>query len=184
MELTLPSGAHYQLENLKTVLTALDILNARLPKITRESVQTGLAEFPSLTSFKGRWQILSDEGPLILSDAAHNAEGLKMLFNQVKELNYGNLYCIMGSVRGKNIDDFIKVLPGHARFIFVKPNVPRGLEADVLVKRALQRNLKAEASESVALALKEARSLARPEDLILIAGSIFILDEAEKAASI
>ncbi len=61
---------NYQKKNIQTASIALSKLN-----INRQVIQLGLRKVISNTGIQGRWQILSKK-PLIISDIAHNQEGL------------------------------------------------------------------------------------------------------------
>ena len=66
----------YQRHNLATVATALDILHESTPlSISRRAFVEGVREVTQLTSFRGRWQVLSDK-PLVVCDTAHNEHGI------------------------------------------------------------------------------------------------------------
>jgi dihydrofolate synthase/folylpolyglutamate synthase len=67
--------------------------------------------------------------------------------------------------------------PPDARYYFAKANIPRGLEADLLHQQAAAYSLHGQAYRSVRIALAAARRVARPDDLILVIGSIFVVGE-------
>lgn len=176
-ELEVDVKASYQNLNLQTVLQALLVLkenhlfNWGLP-----SLQAGLQQLRKLSRFLGRWQIL-DRDPLIIADSAHNEGGLKPTLEQLLELPYHNLHLVFGTVRDKELDKVLPLLPKVATYYFAKADVPRGLEADRLKEAASKEGLKGEAYTSVPGALEAAKRAATKEDVIFVGGSIFVVAE-------
>lgn len=83
----------------------------------------------------------------------------------------------MGFVNDKNPDKVLEIFPKDAKYYFAKANIPRGLEAPFLQHAAGNFGLKGKAYSSVRKALAAAKMSARPEDLIYVGGSIFIVAE-------
>ena len=72
----------YQRKNLVTVATVLDRLHESTPlSISRRAFVEGVREVSQLTSFRGRWQVLSDK-PLVVCDTAHNEHGIAEVANR------------------------------------------------------------------------------------------------------
>jgi len=59
----------------------------------------------------------------------------------------------------------------------VKPDLPRGLDANVLATKALEYGLQGAVYESVSAGLLAAQSVASKEDLIFVGGSTFTVAE-------
>ena len=64
-----------------------------------------------------------------------------------------------------------------AKYYFCKADIPRGLNAHELEKQAAKYGLKGESFSSVRNALKTAKENATKKDMILVAGSVFIVAE-------
>ena len=69
------------------------------------------------------------------------------------------------------------LLPKNARYYFAKANIPRGLEASILRDQAHQYQLEGKTYSSVKNALRAAKRVAQPDDLIYIGGSTFTVAE-------
>ena len=117
---TLPGGALYQQENLLTVLMAIGLVRSAFPGIRDENIQRGISGFKEITAFEGRWQILQRASPVVLADAAHNADALKRIFSQLKSWPYRYLHCVMGTVTGKDLNAFFDSLDPDARYYFAR----------------------------------------------------------------
>ncbi|MFC2099128.1 bifunctional folylpolyglutamate synthase/dihydrofolate synthase [Bacteroidota bacterium] len=66
----------YQQKNIPAVLKVLDLLGKNEITVTEQHLRKGLSNVVALTGLRGRWEILS-QNPLVISDTAHNPEGMK-----------------------------------------------------------------------------------------------------------
>jgi len=80
-------------------------------------------------------------------------------------------------VKDKEIDKVLSLLPHSAKYYFTQAHIPRALPADTLQAKAGEVNLKGKTFPDVNEAIKEAKSNAHKEDLILICGSVFLVGE-------
>ncbi|MFM9027284.1 MAG: bifunctional folylpolyglutamate synthase/dihydrofolate synthase [Bacteroidota bacterium] len=180
VEYRLSLPGHYQKKNLAGVLASIDLLRSRGWSISDDSVRSGLEKVFSLTGLKGRWQLLS-ESPNVIADVGHNEHGVRQLVLQLSETNYDQLHVVIGMVRDKDIASVLALLPRTANYHFCQPDLPRALPVDELYEKATASGLSGTVNKSVIQALEEARSLANPDDLILITGSTFVVAEALSA---
>jgi dihydrofolate synthase/folylpolyglutamate synthase len=167
---------NYQLKNITGVLCAIEILKSKFDLLNDEHTIAALAKVKSTTGLKGRWELLS-ENPQCIADTGHNEDGIQQILTQLKLCTYQNLHWVIGMVNDKDINAVLSLLPKNATYYFCKPNIPRGLSAATLQHSAHEFNLKGDCYESVTLALSAAKKNATPNDLILIAGSTFIVAE-------
>src|SRR5690606_21212389 len=94
----------YQDKNVKTVLTALKIIQQKqFFKISEKHIKNGLTNTVKNTGLQGRWQILQ-ENPKVICDTAHNAEGLQYVMKQLQEEKYARLHMVIGFVADKNLE--------------------------------------------------------------------------------
>jgi dihydrofolate synthase/folylpolyglutamate synthase len=164
----------YQISNAKTavaVIKGLDKFN-----VSELNIIEGLINVVKNTNLKGRWQILQ-ENPKVICDTAHNAEGLKIVINQLKKENYKKLHIVLGVVSDKKLEDVLPLFPEEAIYYFCKPNIPRGMSEDVLLEKSINFNLKGKKYSSVKKALKSALLNANQEDTIYVGGSTFVVAE-------
>ena len=167
----------YQEKNINTVLNAVSILNReKLFVIPDAGVQSGFDRLDQNAPLIGRWHWLNRK-PDILADAAHNLAGLEILFNEINKLNQGKLHCVFGTVKDKDIEPVLARLPESAIYYFVAADLPRALPADSLYEKATQFNLKGKAYGTVTRGLSAAKKAMKPNDFVLITGSIFVVAE-------
>jgi dihydrofolate synthase/folylpolyglutamate synthase len=174
-QLELNAYGDYQRKNLQAVLQASEWLQSK-QLISEQQLRTGLRELRKRTRFLGRWQVLG-RNPLTLCDSAHNEAGIKLAMEELERLDYQQMHIVYGMVNDKDPDKILKLLPASARYYFAKPDIPRGLEAEALQQAAKKAGLNGTKFISVADALQAAQSEAKPEDLIYVGGSIFVIAE-------
>ena len=90
---------------------------------------------------------------------------------------YEHLHLVLGFVKEKNLDQILPLFPKEAHYYFCKPNIPRGLDAEILQDKAASFGLKGEVYASVTKALEGAKQKALKTDLIFIGGSTFTVAE-------
>jgi dihydrofolate synthase/folylpolyglutamate synthase len=166
----------YQIHNVRTVLQTIAILNAGAFSIPFESIQKGLLKVTENTGLRGRWEVLGT-APKIISDTAHNREGLSLVFKQLQTENFQRLHLVLGMVNDKDVASLLELFPKEAQYYFCKPNVPRGFEAFKLAQVFKSNGFKGLVYPSVKAALNAAKQNACQEDLIYIGGSTFVVAE-------
>ncbi len=166
----------YQQKNIKTAVQTINILKKKGFKISDKDIVKGLQNIVKNTGLLGRWQILQDK-PKIICDTAHNKEGLTYVLKQLEEEHYENLHIVLGVVNDKNLETILPMFPKKAQYYFCKPNIPRGLEANILQKEATKFNLNGMIYGTVDEALNTAKAIAKTNDLIFVGGSTFVVAE-------
>ena len=167
----------YQLHNKKTVLQTIAVLNTqKVFKITPDDTKSGLLNVVKNTGLQGRWQQLS-EFPRAICDTAHNRNGLEIVLNQIKKEDFDSLHIVLGVVNDKDLEDILPLFPKEANYYFCKPNIPRGLDPQILKQKAAHFDLKGEVYISVSEAYQRAIENATKSDFIFIGGSTFVVAE-------
>ncbi len=170
-------GGIYQSKNLATVLQSFDVLNKHANLNTsKKHIISGFKNVVKNTGLKGRWQIIG-KNPTIICDSGHNTEAIKMLLKHLKKISYNRLHFIIGMMNDKNIEDFLTLLPGDAKYYFTNASIPRAIDANTLKDKAHRYNLHGEAYETVKKAFFYAKQNAKKDDLIFVGGSTFVVGE-------
>ena len=173
---TLDLNGIYQTKNVRTVLTAFAILQQQGFGLKENDIKVALSSVKKLTGLHGRWDVIQQK-PMIVLDVAHNEDGIKQLIKQIETCSYKSLHIIFGMVNDKD-DKVLALLPKEATYYFTKAQIPRALDEEELLKKALEYNLKGQAFNEVNVALKAAKDHALQEDLIIVCGSVFVVGEA------
>lgn len=164
----------YQQKNLQTALAALLLLQKQMPQISIASIEKGLANISSSTYFIGRWMVMNKQ-PLIIFDSAHNEAGIRNLIEQLKAISFQHLHFVYGTVADKDLTKVFEQLPRNAIYYFCKPSVIRGKNELELKQEAAAFELKGEAFRHATIALAQAKLNAQPNDIIIVAGSVFLI---------
>lgn len=164
----------YQEKNLRTVCCALEVagMNPDFDSICAAA---------SICDFHGRWENISDS-PYTICDIGHNEHGLKYNFKQLESLldsgMYSDLVMVYGSVRDKDVDAVLRILPSRAYIYFTAAANHRAMPADELSARAARVDSEVipAVDDAVRAALARCASMARP--LLYIGGSTYVVSEA------
>lgn len=178
-QLRLDLLGEYQRNNLITVATVLDKLHEATPlSISRRAFVEGVREVSRLTSFRGRWQVLSEK-PLVVCDTAHNEHGIKEVAKQLKAREgSGRLLCVMGFCEDKDFSNMLALMPSDAHYIFTQASIRRAASLDKISEIATSLALDFELVPTVAEAVEVARKQLTDEDMLFIGGSTFVVAEA------
>jgi dihydrofolate synthase/folylpolyglutamate synthase len=165
----------YQVHNKKTVLQTIELLQSQF-KIEESHIKLGLKNVVQNTGLLGRWQILNHK-PFTVCDTAHNSHGLKIVLNQIQKHQFETLHIVLGVVNDKDLDSVLPLFPKNAYYYFCKPNVPRGLNPEILKEKATDFGLVGKVFDSVSEAYEAASDLSMDCDFIYIGGSTFVVAE-------
>lgn len=167
----------YQVHNKKTALQSIRVLQ-QLEHfvISEENIKNGFINVINNTGLQGRWQQLK-EFPKVITDTAHNKNGLEIVINQIQNENFEKLHFVLGVVNDKDLDEILPLFPKNATYYFCKPNIPRGLDAFILQQKAIGFNLNGKVYDSVSNAYQSAIESANKSDFIYVGGSNFVVAE-------
>lgn len=174
--LELDLAGHYQAKNLITVIHATEVLQSLGWKFSDNDIIEAMSNVTTLTKMIGRWQTIN-KNPLTITDAAHNEDGIRQVVQQLTTMQYHYLHIILGMAKDKDQSKILSLLPKNALYYFCKPDVPRGLDANLLAEKATEFGLKGEVYDSVNEALRSATEDATNEDFIFVGGSSFVVAE-------
>ena len=166
----------YQLKNIKTVLSTVDELRRQGFIITDEHVKTALYQVKTLTGLHGRWEVLN-QSPLTICDTGHNPDGIQEVLKNIAATPHQQLHFVIGMVSDKDSSKVLALLPKSAVYYFCRPDIPRGLDAGSLRKKALDFDLRGDSYPSVKEALAAAQINAGSADLVFVGGSTFVVAE-------
>ncbi|MEI7500379.1 MAG: folylpolyglutamate synthase/dihydrofolate synthase family protein [Bacteroidota bacterium] len=166
----------YQLKNTLTVIAACHKVNEPGFEIDKTVIRKGIKNVVKNTHLSGRWQILN-RNPLTICDNGHNEGGLREVITQISSTPHNRLHFVFGAVNDKQLSPILDLLPKNATYYFCKPDIPRGLDANELMKQAHNAGLKGESYLSVTSAMQAARRSASENDLVFIGGSTFVVAE-------
>jgi dihydrofolate synthase / folylpolyglutamate synthase len=169
----------YQLKNIPPVLHAVDLMKEKGWKISDENISDGLNNTKQLTGLHGRWEKIGEK-PLVILEAAHNVNGVKVMMDHLKQLDYNKLHFIMGTVKDKHPSAMLTLFPTNAAYYFTEADIPRAMNASILQSKAAEHGLMGGIYPDVNAAIMKARTVAGEDDIIIVCGSIFLLAEVDR----
>ncbi|MDE6010106.1 MAG: bifunctional folylpolyglutamate synthase/dihydrofolate synthase [Muribaculaceae bacterium] len=178
-----PLGGEYQLENINTVLHAIDTLRMTGVRIEGEAIRDGLEEVVSRTGLMGRWMVTT-RLPLTICDTGHNEAGLRHTMHQLQEVWHrkrtedtdSRLRMVIGFVNDKDVAHIAPLLIKNADYYVTQASVPRAMPASELMAILQPLGLSCRlCPDGVAEAYKSALTDSAPDDVIYVGGSTFIV---------
>ena len=169
----------YQIQNVGTVLTAVEVLQRLEWKLEEETVRTALPVAKAITGLMGRWDVIH-QNPTIILEVAHNKNGIEKMLAHLNQISFHYLHIVMGVVKDKDVEQIFALLPKSATYYFTQAHIPRALPAAELKEKAALMALSGNAFDDVNAALQKALEDAAKEDVIIVCGSIFLVAEVDK----
>ena len=169
-------GVH-QLKNTALVVKALAILKDRYGlKISKTAVRKGLRT----VQWPGRFQVIKNNGgPTIVLDVCHNKAGVRAFVDSFKLKFPGRkARIITGFVKRKQHQDMLDSLSEITDEYFLVPlNTHRTTDIDELLREINWRNIAVKKYRNLDRAYLKVLNSARPDDIINIIGSHFLVGE-------
>lgn len=168
---------HHQRLNCLTVIKLIEQLNMQGLNISKAAILKGLES----VKWIGRLELCSQK-PLTVLDGAHNIDGITKLVDSIDNyFEYDNLILIIGILADKQIDNMLKkIAPKATKIIAVAPNSDRAADNKELAGIIEKYNKNVCAVDDYKDAYKEALSYCSDRDMLLIAGSLYLIGDMRK----
>ncbi len=173
----------FQLQNAAAVLMVLECLVERHP-VTQDAVRLGL----QTVSLPGRFQVITGNHLTLVLDVAHNPQAARALAQNLAEHGHrmpvkGRTHGVLAMLNDKDVEGVAVAIDAQVDVWYTAGlEAPRGLSGEILGKR-IQRSLptaSVRVYDSVVEALRGARSEARQGDRIVVFGSFYTVDAAQR----
>lgn len=170
------TGRH-QYGNAALALAALEVLEHQGFAIPETAIRQGLQQ----ARWPGRLEQVAQDLRVIL-DGAHNPAAARVLAAALKRLpQNGRLIMVLGIMADKDFPAIIeRLLPLADLAIFTRPRYFRAATPEMLAQQAQPYGVKTLVEPKVADAVRRARSLAGPQDHIVVTGSLYTVGEAKE----
>lgn len=155
------------------ILTSFFILKTF--KIKRKEPFKGIKHIKE-TGLRGRWEILSKK-PKIICDICHNIDAFNEITNELNNMNFKNLYFIIGGVESKDWKNIIKKLPKNYFYLLCQPDIERKMNVNSLSKIFKNFNLNYKTFKSTSSAFNYSKLVVKDEDILFVGGSLFVVSE-------
>lgn len=169
-------GAH-QLDNLALAVAGLELLRSAGLLLSEAALRRGLA----LVRWPGRlewWQ----GGREVLLDGAHNEGGARVLADYLRTLDCRGIHWVVGLKGDKRPADLLQpLLPLVSALYCTVPPVDTAVPPGQLVALGVAAGLPAASYPDTEAALAAALAARQPGDVVLVAGSLFLVAAAREA---
>lgn len=169
---------HYQVENAALVIAACELLNKDKTAISEKSIRNGLLK----TRWAGRLEIVSDH-PTVILDGAHNLMAARKLAKFLGDsFRQRPITLVVGILNDKPYKAMLKsLLPVCSRVIVTRAKTDRALDPRQLFETAKKILPDVTLISDVARAFKQAVAAADFNEVVCIAGSLYVVGEAKDA---
>jgi dihydrofolate synthase/folylpolyglutamate synthase len=176
--LSVPTPAPYQVVNASLAVIAVRLLLGRLDLARTRRALSG-------TVVPGRLQKVGDQ-PLMLADGAHNPDGLRALIRSLSALTISHpVVGVLSIMRDKSYGEMLELLaPILDAVVCTRASEPRSLTAEelavalrVAATRVRHSDLQVLVEPNPHAALETGRRLAGPDGCVLVAGSLYLLED-------
>ena len=181
-----PLAGRHQLRNLALAIATAEELAQFGFKATPKQVEQGIRE----THWPGRFQVLPPSAAThqreMVLDVAHNPAGAWALRSALSENFPGReLTLVFAAMRDKAVQEMAEILfPIAEQAIVTKVANPRAATTSELLQAASRTGTRLCEEQTVATALARAREISKPQGVIVVTGSIFLVGEAMSAMGI
>ncbi|MBQ7063611.1 MAG: bifunctional folylpolyglutamate synthase/dihydrofolate synthase [Firmicutes bacterium] len=176
-EFRMPLAGNYQVQNLKTALTAARRVLAPAIGLTEQEMMRGVAE----TRWEGRMQWLTYLDRRILVEGAHNQEGAEGLGQWMREhLADRDITLVFSALRKKDVSAILSGLLTRTpvkRVIFSPLRYEGGMTMEEFITMLPAGSPDVTAARGIRDALRKAARLTDPEGVIVCAGSLYLAGE-------
>jgi len=171
-DLSLALRGRYQRSNAALALGALEIAAQDFP-VDEAAVRDGLRT----VSWPGRLEVVRDR-PLVILDGAHNGEGVRALAGEIREFRgLKKIKILFAAMEDKDWPYMLGELAAVASEVFLtRVSIQRSADP-WKIGAALGAKIPFTVIEEPARALRSLLERASPEDVILVAGSLYLLGE-------
>jgi len=166
--------ALYQQKNINTAINAIKLLPDF--NVSDTEIDSAILKVKEPTNFIGRWDVIG-VNPKIVADVTHNIEGFKFMIDQLEKEDYQKLHFVLGFVKQKDVKSIMKLLPSNASYYLCSPSIERALPLEELSCLAEAYTASHSSHTSVFNALNAAKENSKPDDLIIVSGSTFVVAE-------
>ena len=168
------NGSH-QIKNAAAILALLSKLDDTVFP-TLKSINKSLRSI----NINGRLDFRLHEEINWLFDVSHNTESISELFRFITKLQYRKCIVVLGIMSDKDALSMISLLTDITDQWFIPElEIKRAIQADEIKSLINQKSDKlCQVSNSVDLSLRNAKSISKPNDLIVVAGSFYLVSPA------
>ncbi len=168
----------FQVKNASLAVAVVEELVSQGYRVSEHAIRAGVRS----TRFPGRFELLRRE-PDVVIDGAHTPEGMKLLKSTLKRVFPGvRPLMLLGMLRDKNYETLVNIIAPLAKeVICVPPQGDRALDPEELAALVRRLGIPAGVSSSITEGFARLLEKASNKDLILAAGSLYMIGPVRQA---
>ena len=176
--ITLQMAGKFQVKNAVMAATAAGQLVRAGFHISPQAIREGL----QAASWPGRLEIIRQR-PLILLDGAHNPAAAREVAEFIQSHCAGRkLRLVYASMRDKAIGEISRILFPLAEAVYLtRPALDRAATPEAILESAVSAPRQTAIEPDPVRALERAVKASLPDDVVLVAGSLFLVGAVKKA---
>lgn len=177
-DLLVPLHGAHQADNAATAIVAVESFFDRLldETVVQEAFRT--------VTMPGRFEVVS-HSPLMILDGAHNPDGAKAASRTLHdEFDVaGRRVLVVGMLGGRDVVEMLESLDARNADLVIActPNSPRAVAATDVAAVVRAMGVMVEQIDDVATAVQRAIDVSTEDDVILVAGSLYVVGAARTA---
>jgi len=167
----------YQLMNATQALMACKALNDCGTCLSDKVILDGLAA----AKWKGRMEIVETK-PYVLLDGAHNIDGITMLSKSLKKYFADKkITMLIGILGDKEYEKMLEVImPLASKVVFTEPHSSRKWHVEAMEEFFKKYKVEIHVEKDIAKAYALAKSITDENDVVVCAGSLYLIGELYK----
>jgi dihydrofolate synthase/folylpolyglutamate synthase len=176
-KLEIPLAGPHQLLNAATAIATAEELQTQGLPISVEGIRRGVGQ----VQWEGRLETVSRQ-PWIVLDGAHNRDSARCLREALSTCyRYRRLILVLGISANKNLEGIIEELtPLAAVTVATRAMVPRAAPPQHVADLAAKWSEHIVIEEDTQRALAHAIAETRPDDLLVVTGSLYLVGDAKR----
>jgi len=178
-DLFIPAFGAHQGDNLATALAAVDAFFDR--SLDHDLVEEALAT----VELPGRFEVVGRE-PMVILDGGHNPDGIATVKRTLDEAfaRMGSWVLVVGFLDGKDPAEMLSAIQAQDfdAVIACQPSWSRAIPAVDVASAAASLGIQAEVVADPVEAYRRARAVTSDEDLIVVAGSMYVVGSIRPVA--
>jgi dihydrofolate synthase / folylpolyglutamate synthase len=176
-------GGLHQAENLKTFITAFELLEEKYLFGT-ECLRRSLAHIRENSGFKGRCELISPEPPVLI-DVAHNPESMAAFIKNIEISPWSGTKwnIVFGAMKDKDLQKMLEIMKPVTSTLFIcSPDIERAFTNAEIYSAAM--NMGFESAVKCGTVENAVEAGTKRGEAMIITGSFYVLGEAAKVINI
>lgn len=172
LNLTVGLHGRHQRVNAAVALASLELATERFP-VSEQALREGLAT----VHWPGRLEVMLNR-PTVILDGAHNSEGVQALIDEITDFPRGRkVKLLFAAMADKEWELMVRALAKVVNeFVFTRVEMERSADPEHLAEK-VNHLIPHRVIHDSRAALRTLLDESRPEDIIVVAGSLYLLGE-------